>query len=391
MLPKTENPWDVESIYTMQYYVCPSCTYKHISKQNFICHAFDAHPEESVDYLKNIKDGSLSDILCPWDSNHYKNEIAIVDDDIKPELDVNEYLHEFEDEMDHKSYKIAEISKSPNVSIDFEIPAIEEDAKFESIDPLKLPKEELLKKKYEKTNKFHKCDSCDKSFSKADLKEHINTVHINEVKKGTQCDKCGISYSRAKSLKEHNRIVHEGIKNHKCTECGKLFGYSSSLKKHMAYCHGFKESTKCCDQCGKCFYKNGELQIHIKLVHEGRKDHKCDSCGKFFISKQAVRKHIHTIHEGHKDYCCESCGKSFSTAFSLKIHMSAVHEGRKDYDCSSCAKSFGRKKTLDRHVDTVHKGIKKYKCSFCNTAYGQSGDLNRHIKRCHSQEKQHKI
>ena len=66
MLPKTENPWDVESIYMLQYFICPSCEYKHVAKQNFICHAFDAHQEESVNYLKNINDGSLCDILCPW-------------------------------------------------------------------------------------------------------------------------------------------------------------------------------------------------------------------------------------------------------------------------------------------------------------------------------------
>ena len=67
MLPKTENPWDVVSIYAMQYYVCPSCTYKHVSKQDFVFHAFDIHPE-SVNSLKNISDGSLLDILCPWNS-----------------------------------------------------------------------------------------------------------------------------------------------------------------------------------------------------------------------------------------------------------------------------------------------------------------------------------
>ena len=64
MLPKTENPWNVVSIYTMQYYVCPSCTYKNVSKQDFVCHAFDIHPE-SVNFLKNIRDGSLMNILCP--------------------------------------------------------------------------------------------------------------------------------------------------------------------------------------------------------------------------------------------------------------------------------------------------------------------------------------
>ena len=86
MLPKTENPWSVESIYTLQYFICPSCLYKHVSKQNFVCHAFETHPE-SVNYLKNIKDGSLCDVLCPWDSKNYNN-----DDDNTNSIDISEVI-----------------------------------------------------------------------------------------------------------------------------------------------------------------------------------------------------------------------------------------------------------------------------------------------------------
>ena len=85
MLPSTENLWNIESIYMLQYFICPSCEFKHVSKQNIICHAFESHPE-SVNYLKNITDGSLYDVLCPWDSKNYKNDdngINIIDN-LKP-------------------------------------------------------------------------------------------------------------------------------------------------------------------------------------------------------------------------------------------------------------------------------------------------------------------
>ena len=75
MIPKEENPWDVESLYDLRYYNCPSCPFSHASKQDFICHAHDSHPE-SVNYLKKITDGSLEGILCPWDSNDYKIELG---------------------------------------------------------------------------------------------------------------------------------------------------------------------------------------------------------------------------------------------------------------------------------------------------------------------------
>ena len=63
---KLENPWNVLSIYELQYFNCPSCIYKNHSKQAFIDHAYETHYDEVIDYLSGIRDGSLSDIICPW-------------------------------------------------------------------------------------------------------------------------------------------------------------------------------------------------------------------------------------------------------------------------------------------------------------------------------------
>ena len=65
MAPKLENPWTVDSIYAFQYFNCPSCLYKGVSKQDFVCHAYNTHPE-STEYFKNISDKSLNDVLLPW-------------------------------------------------------------------------------------------------------------------------------------------------------------------------------------------------------------------------------------------------------------------------------------------------------------------------------------
>ena len=51
LMPKIENPWDIKSIYDLQYFNCPSCCYKFESKQVFVCHAYDTHPD-SVYYLR---------------------------------------------------------------------------------------------------------------------------------------------------------------------------------------------------------------------------------------------------------------------------------------------------------------------------------------------------
>ena len=70
---KTENPWNIQSIYELQYFGCPSCEYRNNSKQQFVNHAYEYHPT-CIDNLLNIKDDSFDDILCPWESIDIKLE-----------------------------------------------------------------------------------------------------------------------------------------------------------------------------------------------------------------------------------------------------------------------------------------------------------------------------
>merc|ERR1712062_459710 len=63
---KVENPWDVESFYEFRYYNCPSCSNRYTFLQDFVNHAYDAHPE-SINYLRKISDESLYDrVMPPW-------------------------------------------------------------------------------------------------------------------------------------------------------------------------------------------------------------------------------------------------------------------------------------------------------------------------------------
>ena len=48
------NPWqDIQSLYDLQFFICPSCPYVNNSKQEFVNHAYFDHPE-SDQYLRNI-------------------------------------------------------------------------------------------------------------------------------------------------------------------------------------------------------------------------------------------------------------------------------------------------------------------------------------------------
>ena len=80
---KLENPWNINSLYELQYFNCPSCEFKHVGKQDFVYHAYESHPD-SIDYLTNISDGSLKGILCPWDNSG--NELTVEENVIKLEI-----------------------------------------------------------------------------------------------------------------------------------------------------------------------------------------------------------------------------------------------------------------------------------------------------------------
>ena len=67
------NPWNIKSVYELQYFVCPSCVFKDPSKQNIINHAYKFHPE-SIDFLSNLIDNSLEDVICPWNEPSIKIE-----------------------------------------------------------------------------------------------------------------------------------------------------------------------------------------------------------------------------------------------------------------------------------------------------------------------------
>ena len=79
------NPWAIDSIFEMQYFNCPSCNFRTQSKQSFVEHAFEEHPE-SIEFLVKISDGSLDDIDYRWKSR-WDQKVEIKPD---PEDDISE-------------------------------------------------------------------------------------------------------------------------------------------------------------------------------------------------------------------------------------------------------------------------------------------------------------
>ena len=60
-----EDPWNIQSLYDLQFFNCPSCEFKIHSGQDFIDHAYNSH-KECMEFLRNIEDDSLDGLICPW-------------------------------------------------------------------------------------------------------------------------------------------------------------------------------------------------------------------------------------------------------------------------------------------------------------------------------------
>ena len=94
-----ENPWNIQSLYDLQFFNCPSCEFKIHSGQDFIDHAYNSH-EECIEFLANIKDDSLDGLICPWlsfeeeikteDFFEESNNLANTEDDQGHEVDREE-------------------------------------------------------------------------------------------------------------------------------------------------------------------------------------------------------------------------------------------------------------------------------------------------------------
>ena len=87
---------------------------------------------------------------------------------------------------------------------------------------------------------------------------------------------------------------------HKCESCNKLFSRAGNLKTHIYIIHEGHKNHKC-ESCDKSFSTTGHLKNHIHTIHKGHKDHTCKSCDKSFSMAGNLKKHIRVVHEGHKD------------------------------------------------------------------------------------------
>ena len=260
-----ENPWNIDSIYELQFYNCPCCVFKDHSKQTFINHAINHHPE-AVNSLTNVKDDSLSDVVIDIPANINYVEIQTTERESVVEIDSDNEEKENDSESENNAFQCQRCSIAYSTVREL-IYHIQTNHKVENAD------------------KTFTCELCDKIFQKEwKLKAHIKCAHKN--KKIYQCHKCNYKTVSLLIMKSHecvtsdsensteivtgpvetekNSKLEHSSESFKCNICNEIFSNMEELKKHIWKSHQ-KETPKAkCEFCDNYFTR---LEDHISRVH----------------------------------------------------------------------------------------------------------------------------
>ena len=425
MADKIHNPWSAKKWEEFLYFCCPECPEKYQSKELFIDHALNIHPNsqacletiqievkyeeketegrkvgikssktfkvlsrpkrnkpnpkylDDYEYETNTKSQDPLSLDDPNNSNDEKNNIyqpEIKIEDHLEELIENDVISNDETETDEKTLHKAVVSKSKR--------------KVKSND---FPNELL------------KCDSCEKKFKlKSSLVRH----------KRQRCGKENIKENVQEKKEDKtctNIVVHEGEPHYICNICGKYFKVKHSyrnLRRHIEMVHEGKKSISQCTICGNTFRSSGYLKIHMRAIHDKIRQWKCEHCPMDFAHKQSWIDHVAHIHNG-VNWICDLCNGSFTLERHLKRHRHQKHEDTINslsenqgttFPCKVCQKVLNSKELLKFHLIIHHKASKEevdnfpnelLECDSCDKKFSFKSKLTRHKEAAHGEKSRH--
>ena len=215
-------------------------------------------------------------------------------------------------------------------------------------------------KKPIQNNDTLKCTKCDyKTAKKNYLDNHKRSKH---PKSKIKCTKCDVSCAFPSKIKQHDKIVHMGIKRIK---------QDKRYKCNILWCQHFGKNT-CevlkqhsllfCKQCDYSAKTMDEMKVHFQGVHEGIV-YPCEQCSYQSKRKKDLVRHVMFKHTEMFFGCREeNCSYETYSRNVLKKHIESEHEGI-GHPCTICGQIFRSRDSLRKHIFHKHR-IKPFENGF---------------------------
>ena len=250
-------------------------------------------------------------------------------------------------------------------------PSFEEDSMKMSTDDVTIGSE--TSKKSSIKHETFPCDECGKTYkTKWSLREHKRT----HTEVGKECSICGKKFWKDNRLELHMSTVHYGVR-FKCEDCEASYMSFGALgthrrEKHMGVMYK-------CEECGSVYKSRAGMHAH-KAMHKNVFKHMCSQCPKGFHYKQDYVDHM-AMHAGLKEHGCHKCGTYFTVKANMQRHLLYCGTTDKNFVCSQCGCKFKVLRYLKDHVKQVH-GEKEQGCHRCGKLFTNRHSLLKHLKVC---------